>query len=45
MHGFWWENRKKRDNQEDPILSRRIILKWSLGKQDEWYGLDSSNSG
>jgi len=35
--GFWWGNLRDRDHLEDPIVDRRIILKWIL-KKWEWGG-------
>jgi hypothetical protein len=33
MHsGFWWENQKERDHEEDQDVGERIILKWIFGK-------------
>jgi hypothetical protein len=26
--GFWWENRKEKDQYEDLDVDRRIILRW-----------------
>jgi hypothetical protein len=28
--GFWWENRKDRENLEDVDIDERIILNWTL---------------
>jgi hypothetical protein len=42
MHiGFWWENQKERDDLEDLDVGSRIILKWTLERQDGvvWTGL------
>jgi hypothetical protein len=33
--GLWWGNLKERDDWEDLVLDRRIILKWILKK---WCG-------
>jgi hypothetical protein len=43
--GCWWENQKERDHYEDPGIDTRIILKWSIKKQDKVYGLYSCGSG
>jgi len=32
--GFWWRNLKVRDRLEDPVIDRRIILKWISKKWD-----------
>jgi hypothetical protein len=42
--GFWKENPKERDNQEDLDVDGRI-LNWISEKQDGAYALDSSGSG
>jgi hypothetical protein len=40
MHiGYWWENQKEGDQQEDQDVDGWIILKWILDRV-EWYGLD-----
>jgi hypothetical protein len=29
---FWWGNLRKRDHLEDPVIDRRIILRWIFRK-------------
>jgi hypothetical protein len=32
--GFWRRNLRKRDHLEDPVVDRRIILRWIIRKWD-----------
>jgi len=32
--GFWWGNRRERDNLGGPGVDRRIILRWIFRKCD-----------
>jgi hypothetical protein len=42
--GFWWENQKEKDYQEDLDIDGKVILKCILENRIGWYGLVSSGS-
>jgi hypothetical protein len=49
--GSWWESQRERDHYKDLDLSRRIILKWILEKEDGvvlngfiWLGIRTGRS-
>jgi hypothetical protein len=38
--GFWWGDLREGDHLGDPVVDRRIILKWIFRKWDgAWIGL------
>jgi len=32
--GFWWEKLREIDHLEDPVVDRRMILRWIFSKWD-----------
>jgi hypothetical protein len=44
-NAYRWKSQNERDKLEDKSVIGRIIFKWIMKREMDWYGLDSAGSG